>query len=173
MGTVERAFTANNKSNVERSTWTRSWSHGRSAGRRCHWKNQGSVHSSGCTRRETMLSEWNGTQKGHTFTLNQHGSFLTQPNGSSKWTMSREGNKDTLKVVCMLTSRDAQSVTSLILTRELEIGDVNCETSRLVSMRTREKTNSTEDLTMDEKIAHERIGHATCDPRCETCLEVR
>ena len=27
-GTVERAHTANNKSNAERSKWTRSWSHG-------------------------------------------------------------------------------------------------------------------------------------------------
>ena len=26
---------------------------------------------------------------------------------------------------------------------------------------------------MDEKIAHERTGHATCDPRCETRLNVR
>ena len=34
--------------------------------------------------------------------------------------MSREGNRDTLKVVCMLKPRDAQSVTSLMLKRELE-----------------------------------------------------
>ena len=26
---------------------------------------------------------------------------------------------------------------------------------------------------MEEKIAHERTGHATCDPRCETRLMVR
>ena len=34
--------------------------------------------------------------------------------------MSREGNRDTLKVVWMLKSRDALSVTSLVLKRELE-----------------------------------------------------
>ena len=54
-----------------------------------------------------------GTQlrtKGYTFPLNQHEGFLTQPNGSKKVTMSREGNRDTLKVVCMLKPRDAQSV---------------------------------------------------------------
>ena len=28
-------------------------------------------------------------------------------------------------------------------------------------------------MTEDEKIAHERTGHATYDPRCETCLKVR
>ena len=58
-----------------------------------------------------------GTQlrtKGYTFTLNQHGSFITQPNGCKKRTMSREGNRD------MLKPRDEQSVTSLMLTRELE-----------------------------------------------------
>ena len=26
---------------------------------------------------------------------------------------------------------------------------------------------------MEEKIAHERTGHATCDPRCETRLKMR
>ena len=34
--------------------------------------------------------------------------------------MSREGNRDTPKVVCMLKPRDAQSVTYLMLKRELE-----------------------------------------------------
>ena len=55
-----------------------------------------------------------------TFTLNRHGSFLTQPNGSKKVTMSREGNRDTLTFVRMLKPRHAQSVTSLMLKRELE-----------------------------------------------------
>ena len=32
--------------------------------------------------------------------------------------------------------------------------------------------NTTEEMTRDEKIAHERTGHATHDPRCETCLNV-
>ena len=35
-------------------------------------------------------------------------------------TMSRERNRNTLKVACMLKPRDAQSVTSLMLKRELE-----------------------------------------------------
>ena len=31
-------------------------------GERYQWENQSSVHSSGCTRQETMPSEWNATQ---------------------------------------------------------------------------------------------------------------
>ena len=69
--------------------------------------------------RRCLLSGTQLRTKGYTFTLNQHGSFLKQPNGSGKVTMSREGNKDSLKVVCM-KRRDAQSVTSLMLKRELE-----------------------------------------------------
>ena len=49
---------------------------------------------------------------------------------------------------------------------------MNCETSRLVSMRIREKIQQ-EKLTTDEKVAHEPTGHATYDPRCGTCLKVR
>ena len=52
--------------------------------------------------------------------MNQHGSFLTQPKGSGEVTMSREGNRETLTVVCMLKPRDAQTVNSLLLKRELE-----------------------------------------------------
>ena len=68
--------------------------------------------------RRCLLSGTQLRTKGNT--LNQHGSFLVQPNGSKKVTMSREGNSDTLKVVCLLKPRDAQSVTSLMLKRELE-----------------------------------------------------
>ena len=71
-------------------------------------------------RDDAFRVERNSEQRAATFTLNQHGSFRTQPFGSEKVTMSREGNRDTLKVVCMLKPRDALSVTSLIFKRELE-----------------------------------------------------
>ena len=87
--------------------------------RKFHSENQSSVHSSGCTRRCLL----NGTQlraKGYTFTLNQQESFFTQPKGRTRVTMSREGNRDTPKVVCMLKPRDAQSVNYLMWNREFE-----------------------------------------------------
>ena len=86
--------------------------------------------------------------------------------------MSREGNRDTLKVVCMIKLRDAQSVNSLMLKRELE--NVRRELRNLKTHQHKNKTeNTTKELTMDEKIAHERTGRVTCDPRCETCLKKR
>ena len=122
--------------------------------------------------RRCLLSGTQLRTKGYTFTLNQHGSFLTQPNGSKKVTMSREGNRDTLKVVCMLKPRDAQSVTSLMLKRELE--NVRRELRNLkTGQHENKRENTTGEMTLDEKIAHERTGHATYDPRCETCLKVR
>ena len=50
------------------------------------------------------------------------------------------------------------------------MSDENCETSRPVSM-TRENVEG--EMTADERITHERTGHATYDPSCETCLKVR
>ena len=115
-----------------------------------------------------------GTQlrtKEYTFTLKQHRSFLTQPNGSEKVTMPREGNRDTHKVVCMLKARDAQSVTSLMLKRELE--NARRELPKIKNgQHENKRENTTGEITMDEKIARWRTGHATCDPRCE-CLKVR
>ena len=35
------------------------------------------------------------------------------------------------------------------------------------------RENTTSDMTVDEKIQHERTGHTTYDSRCETCLKVR
>ena len=64
-----------------------------------------------------------GTQlrtRGYTFSLNQRESFLTQPKDGQRVTMSRAGNRDTLKVVCLLKPGETQSVTSLMLKRELE-----------------------------------------------------
>ena len=58
--------------------------------------------------------------KGYTFTLNQKESFLAQPKSQGTVNVSRERNRDTLKLVCFLKPRDTQSVTSLMLTRELE-----------------------------------------------------
>ena len=70
--------------------------------------------------------------------------------------MSREGNRENLNVVCMLKPRDAQSVPSLMLKRELQ------NTRReLRNLRTGQHENTTGEMTMDENIAHERTGHVT------------
>ena len=55
-----------------------------------------------------------------TFTLDHKESILAQSKSEIKVNMSREGNRDTLKSVCLLKPRDAQSVTSLMPKRELE-----------------------------------------------------
>ena len=112
--------------------------------------------------------------QGHTFTSSQHETFLTQPKWQQqqKVTMSREGNTDTLKVACMWKPRDAQSVTSLMLKRDLE--NVRRELRNLkTGQHENKRENTTREMTLGEKIAHERTGHAKDDPRCETCLTVR
>ena len=122
--------------------------------------------------RRCLLSGTQLRTKGYTCTLNQYGSFLTQPNGSKKVTVPREGNRDTLKAVCMLKPRDAQSVTSFMLKRELE--NARHELRNLkTGQHENGKENAAVDMTVDERITHERIGHATFDTRCETCLKVR
>ena len=67
------------------------------------------------------------------------------------------------QIVCMLKPRDAQSVTSLRLKRELE--NVRRE---LRNLKTEQHENKTENaagkMTTDEEVAHERTGHATYDP---------
>ena len=116
-----------------------------------------------------------GTQlraKGYTFTLDQHESFLTQPKGGTKLTIQRERNRDTLNVVCMLRPRDVQSVTSLMLKRELE--NARRELRNLMTGQHENKRETAErENTADDRITNERTGHATYDPRCETCLKVR
>ena len=112
--------------------------------------------------------------QGHTFTSSQHETFLTQPKWQQqqKVTMSREGNTDTLKVACMWKPRDAQSVTSLILKRDLE--NVRRELRNLkTGQHENKRENTTREMTLGEKIAHERTGDAKYDPMCETCLKVR
>ena len=70
--------------------------------------------------RRCLLSGTKLRAKGYMFTLNQKESFLEQPKSERKVNMSREGNRDTLKIECMLKPRDAQSVTSLMSNHELE-----------------------------------------------------
>ena len=73
--------------------------------------------------RDARRCLFSGTQlrtKGYTLTLNSTREIPLTTKGSGKVTMSREGSKDTLKVVCMLKPRDAQSVTYLMLKREFE-----------------------------------------------------
>ena len=122
--------------------------------------------------RRCLLSGIQLRTNGYTFTLNQQGSFLTQSKGGRRIQMSREGNKDTLKTVCFLKPRDTQSVTSLMLKRELE--SVRREWRNLKTGPHENKQENLEgELTADERIAHERTFHATYDPGCETCVKVR
>ena len=130
-------------------------------------KYHSSVHSSGCTRCETMPSEWNATQnKGLHVHVVLHGSFLTQPSGRRKVTMSRERNRDTLKVVCMLKPEDAQSVTSLMLRREVE--NARRELRNLkTGQHENKRENAAGEMTMDEK------DHARASWTCHIRSEVR
>ena len=89
-----------------------------------------------------------------------------------KVTVSRKGNRDTLKGVCVFKPRNAQSVTSFMFKREL--GNVRRELRNFkTGQHENGKENAAVDMTVDERITHERVGHATFDTRCETCLEVR
>ena len=71
----------------------------------------------------------------------------------------------------MLKPRDAQSVTSLMFKHEFlkkrrEL--LNLKTGQLENKR----ENAAREVTIDERITHERTGHATYDPRCGKCLKV-
>ena len=122
--------------------------------------------------RRCLLSGTKLRTNGYTFTQIQQGSFLTLSKGGHKVQMTREGNRDTLKIICFLKPMGTQSVTSLMLKRELE--SVRRE---LRNLRTGQHENTREnvecEMTADQRITHERAGHATYDPRCETCVEVR
>ena len=170
MGTVGRTCTANHEYHTARSEWTRSWSNGRSSSQRFHWKDQSAFQRDA---RRCLLSGIQLRTHGNTFTLNQQGSFFhTIERWSKSVQMTCERNIDTLEIVCFLKPRNTQSVTSLMLKRELE--NVRRELRNLKKLQhenTRENVES--EMTADERITHERAGHATCDPRCETCIKVR
>ena len=129
-----------------------------------------------CSQRrlhETLLSGTQHRAKRYTHTLNQHESFLTQPKSGARVTMLRERNRDTLKDECMLSPRDAQSVTSMIFPKR-ELENVRPQLRNLkIGQHENKGENAEGEMTADERITHERTGHATYDPRCETCLKVR
>ena len=93
--------------------------------------------------------------------------------------MSREGNGDILKIVCMLKPRDAQPVTSLMLKRELEnvrreLRNLNTETGQHENKR----ENTTGEMTMYKTRTTEldmphMIRGAKCVSRCEECQHTR
>ena len=112
--------------------------------------------------RRGLLSGTQLRTKEYTFTLNQHESYLIQPTSGARVTMSREGNRDTLKVVCMLLPRAK---------RELE--NVRRELRSLgTGQHEKKRENAAREVTVDERITYERTRHAPYDPRCETCLLV-
>ena len=74
--------------------------------------------------------------------------------------------------MCMLKPRDAESVTSLMLKRELE--DVRRELRNLKPGQNENKRETAEgEMPAHERITHERTGHAMHDSMCETCLKLR
>ena len=50
--------------------------------------------------------------------------------------------------------------------------DHNCKIVK-TGQHENKRENAAGEMKVDEKVAHERTGHATYDPRCETCLKVR
>ena len=131
------------------------------------------VHFKAVVARDVRRCLLSGTQlraKGSTFRLNEKGSFLAQPKSEGKIKKSREGNRDTFKIVCMLKPRDVQSVTSLMLKRELE--HVRRELRNLKTGQHENKQETVgEEMTAHERITHERTGHAANDPRCRRVSE--
>ena len=60
----------------------------------------------------------------------------------------------------------------MLLKRELE--SVRRELRNFkIGQHENKRETTTGEMFLDEKIAHERTGHATYDPRCEACLKVR
>ena len=107
---------------------------------------------------------------GYTFFLQELGGFLTQLGGGEKLAMSREGNRDTLRVACVLKPSGAQSVTSLVLMRDQ---NARRELRRRKTGKPEDKQGIVDGtMTPAEKVAHERSGHATYVSRCEMCIEV-
>ena len=70
--------------------------------------------------------------------------------------MTREGNRNTLKIVCFLKPRDTQSVTSLMLKREL-----GCVRRELRNLKTGLHEN-TREIVEGEMAANERMTHEKC-----------
>ena len=115
-----------------------------------------------------MPSEWSATQnKG----IHVHVESTREFSHTTRWQQKSddaEGSRDTLKVVCTLKPRDAQSVTSLMLKHEL--GNVIRELRNLkTGQHENKRQTTTRETTMNEKIAHER----TYDPRCEGARSVK
>ena len=69
-------------------------------------------------------------------------------------------------------ARDAQSVTSLMLKRELE--NERRELRNLnIGQHENKREHAAGEMIKDKRITHERTGHATHASRCETCLKVQ
>ena len=109
-------------------------------------------------------SEWYGTENKR---IHVHAQSTREFSHTTEW---QQKSDDMTREVCILKPRDAQSVASLMLKREL--GNVR---RGLRSLKTgqheNKRANTTREMTVDDRIRHERHGQATNDPRCETCLK--
>ena len=83
---------------------------------------------------------------------------------SSGTRMSREGNRDTLKLACWHRVTNIQTVTSRMLRREL--ANVRRE-QRNWETGQHDSTGGTHGVakTANDKLTHERFGHASCELR--------
>ena len=121
-----------------------------------------------------MPLEWNTTQ--NTWTHIHSESTWEVPHTVERRTRSAndtwEKLLETLKFVCFLKPRDTQSGTSLMLKRELDYVRRELRNFKTGQHENR-RENVERDMTADERITHERAGHATYDPRGETCVKVR
>ena len=119
--------------------------------------------------RRCFLSVTQHRSIGYAFLLQENGSYVMQQSSGTKVWVSREGSRDTCKLVCWYREKHVNTVTSLILKRELE--SVRRE---LRNSETGQHENTHgHAMTANQKLTHERSGHATFDSRCEVCVRVR
>ena len=139
MGTVRRAYTAN-KINAERSKRTRPCSHGLIACQRFHWENQRSTAAVARAARRCLLSGAQLRSKGYTITVNGHESFLTNKRRRKSNDVTRRRQRHIQSCVHAEDKRSTVCNLSDVETRLEKCERRVAQTSRLVSMRTKEQT---------------------------------
>ena len=109
---------------------------------------------------------------GCTYLLQENERYVVQQSSGTKVWMSSGGNRGALKLVCWYRVKHVNTVTSLTLKREPEIVRRGL---RKPKTGEHENTDGTHGgaMTANEKLTHERSGHATFDLMFETSVRVR
>ena len=119
--------------------------------------------------RRCLLSRTQLRAKGTRSRWINAGTFSHNPKNGTNETVTREGNRDTLKLVCMLKARDAPSVTSLMFKRKLE--NVKTRDPKPQDSTTREQARKRGRSTDDR--GKDRSREKDMPRMIQACLEVR